>query len=169
MRVLGVDPGLAITGYGLLAENPAGEIAVITYGAITTSASQPVATRLVRLYDALVELIDHHHPDVMAVEHLFFGRNVTTAFIVGQARGVALLCAAQRGLEVVEYKPAEVKQAVAGYGRADKQQVQQMVRTLLHLPATPRPDDVADALAIALCHVHSARFATLTRVQEDHK
>jgi len=167
MRVLGIDPGLAITGYGVLDTDEAGEPHVVTYGAIRTPASQPLPARLVSVYDRISQVLAACQPHVVAVERLFFGRNVSTALLVGQARGVVLLCTARSGIPIVEYKPAEVKQAVTGYGRADKQQMQLMVRTLLGLPEVPRPDDVADALAVALCHVYSARFDSLTRVQED--
>ncbi len=154
MRVLGVDPGLAITGYGVVEMTPEGELRPIACAAIRTPSGQPLARRLAQLYEALVEVIHDYHPTVMAVERLYFGRNVTTALTVGQARGVVLLCAAQHTLEVVEYTPAEVKQAVVGYGAAPKAQVQYMVQTLLHLDTVPRPDDVADALAVAICHLY---------------
>jgi crossover junction endodeoxyribonuclease RuvC len=123
-----------------------------------TPAGMAVEKRLLMLYDHLKEIILLHHPEHGAVEKLFFQRNVRTALSVGQARGVVLLVLAEAGLPVAEYTPLEVKQAVAGYGAADKNQVQQMVRALLNLPVIPRPDDAADALAIAICHVHSARF-----------
>ncbi len=161
MRVLGVDPGLAITGFGIVEEGEGEHLRAVAYDAITTAAHSPVPERLARLYDALTHVIVHYRPDVMAVERLFFGRNVTTAFTVGQARGVVLLCAARHGLHVAEYKPAEIKQALVGYGNAEKQQVQFMVRSLLDLPEIPRPDDVADALATAICHIFHARFARL--------
>jgi len=160
VRVLGVDPGLAITGYGVVEAAPTGDVQPIAYAAIRTSAQTPLAQRLAQLYDALARVITTYRPDVMAVERLFFGRNVTTALTVGQARGVTLLCAAQHALDVVEYTPAEVKQAVAGYGAAPKVQVQYMVQTLLHLNAVPRPDDVADALAVAVCHVFTSQAMT---------
>ncbi len=159
MRVLGIDPGLATTGYGVVEEDEDERLHAVVYGAIVTSAGTPTPERLVHLHQALTDLIRHHQPDVMAVERLFFGRNVTTAFTVGQARGVVLLCAAQHNVPVVEYKPAEIKQALVGYGKADKQQVQFMVRSLLDLPHVPRPDDVADALATAVCHIFHARFS----------
>ena len=162
MRVLGIDPGLAITGYGIVDEEEDGHLRAVAYDAITTPAGMPVPERLLRLYDHLAAVISRWQPEVAAVERLFFGRNVTTAFTVGQARGVVLLCVARHGLQVVEYKPAEIKQALVGYGNADKQQVQYMVRSLLDLPETPRPDDVADALATAVCHLFHARFARLT-------
>lgn len=131
---------------------------MIDYGVIVTQPSTPQPERLLQLYQKLNDLVTLHHPDSGAVEKLFFQRNVTTAMTVGQARGVVLLCLAQAGLRVGEYNPLEVKQAVAGYGGADKKQVQAMVKALLGLPEIPRPDDAADALAIAICHLHSYRY-----------
>ncbi len=161
MRILGLDPGTAITGYGVIDLQPGGEVQVVAYGVLRTPARQPMPVRLQRLYHALQELLVLHRPQAAAVEKLFFQRNVTTAMAVGQARGVALLALAQAGLPVAEYTPNEVKEAVTGYGSADKQQVQRMVQTLLHLAERPRPDDAADALAVALCHAQHARFAAL--------
>ncbi len=158
MRVLGIDPGLAITGYAVVWDDGSDSPRALTYGAIQTPAGLPVATRLVQLYDTLDQILRQYEPAVLAVENLFFGRNTTTAFMVGQARGVVLLCAAQHGLGVAEYKPAEIKQALVGYGGANKQQVQYMVQAQLNLDEIPRPDDVADALAVAVCHIFTARF-----------
>jgi crossover junction endodeoxyribonuclease RuvC len=158
MIVLGIDPGTATTGYGFVTENAAGDLAAIKYGVITTHSGTPPAERLLDLHQQLKQLILLHRPDTSAVEKLFFERNVTTALAVGQARGVILLGLAQADVEVAEYTPLEVKQAVVGYGAADKNQVQQMVRVLLHLDDIPRPDDAADALAIAICHLSSARY-----------
>jgi crossover junction endodeoxyribonuclease RuvC len=163
MLVLGIDPGTAITGYGLVRENPDGSLAVETYGAILTEARLEMPERLLELYRRLHEIILLHRPDHAAVEKLFFQRNVRTALAVGQARGVALLAMAECKLPVYEYTPLEVKQAVTGYGGADKAQVQVMVQALLALPEIPKPDDAADALAIAICHLHSARMASLSR------
>src|SRR5690606_25431689 len=129
-----------------------GRIRPVHYGCIRTEADRPVAERLEKIYHEVTELLDEYRPDCMAVEELFFNRNVTTAFTVGQARGVILLAAVQRRIPVYEYTPLEVKQGVVGYGRADKQQVQEMVQRLLALPERVHPDDVADALAVALCH-----------------
>lgn len=154
--ILGVDPGTARLGYGLVVGND--EPQALDYGVLTTPASERMPSRLLRLYEGLSALVRSHHPDVVVIEELFFARNVTTALTVGQARGVVLLAAAQAGVPVVEYKPAEVKQAVAGYGKADKPQMQEMVRLLLNLDAIPEPDDAADALAVALCHVQTSRF-----------
>jgi crossover junction endodeoxyribonuclease RuvC len=164
MIVLGVDPGTALLGYGFVAEGPDGEVArALDFGVLATQPSEAMPARLAALYDRLTALIDLHRPDVLAVEQLFFARNVTTAIAVGQARGVVLLAAAKGGLEVVEYSPSEVKQAVVGYGKAEKGQMQEMVRLILGLDAPPRPDDAADALAVALCHLQTAPF--LARVE----
>ena len=156
--VIGIDPGVATTGYGLVQEAQDGSLEMVTYGAIETPAGMPLPERLLLLHSKLSELLLLHHPDSGAVEKLFFQRNVRTAMAVGQGRGVALLALAQAGLPVAEYTPLEVKQAVVGYGGADKNQVQQMVRALLGLDDIPRPDDAADALAVAICHAHSRRF-----------
>ena len=161
MRVLGIDPGTAITGYGVI-EGEGDSLVVTTYGAVTTPANQPLAQRLQHIYRELRALITEWHPDSAAVEELFFSKNARTALSVGHARGVALLALTQAGLPIQEYKPAEVKQAVAGYGNAPKQQVQGMVQLLLNLDEMPRPDDAADALAVAICHFHSARWQSLT-------
>jgi crossover junction endodeoxyribonuclease RuvC len=167
MLVMGLDPGLAITGYGLVRESlpnsgSPGELSLVEYGAVTTPAGQPLPDRLLSIDGALGALIDKYRPDVVAVEEMFFGRNVTTALLVGQARGVALLAAARAGLPVREYKPVAVKQAITGYGRASKSQMQEMVRLLLNLEDVPRPDDAADAIAVAICHVYTARLDKLT-------
>lgn len=158
MLVIGIDPGTAITGYGLVRENEDTSLTVVDFGAIVTSAETAPAERLRQLYESLTEILLLHRPEGSAVEKLFFQRNVRTAISVGQARGVALLALAQAGLTVGEYTPLEVKQAVAGYGGADKNQVQQMVRALLDLDEVPQPDDAADALAVAICHLHSSRL-----------
>ena len=160
MRVLGIDPGIAITGYGLVEERE-GSLEALAYGDIRTPAGDPLPQRLRQLYEAICSLIEAHLPDVAAIERVFFGRNVTTAFAVGQARGVALLALAQAQIPIYEYAPADVKQALVGYGSAPKAQIQAMVRMLLHLPEIPRPDDVADALAVAICHLNHARLAAL--------
>lgn len=163
MRVLGLDPGTAITGYGVIDLLPSGEVRAVAYGVLRTPARQPLPDRLRQLYSALQKLLDLHRPAQAAVEKLFFQRNVTTAMAVGQARGVALLALAMAEIPVAEYAPNEVKEAVTGYGSADKQQVQRMVQALLSLDERPRPDDAADALAVALCHAQHARFAALSR------
>jgi crossover junction endodeoxyribonuclease RuvC len=163
--VLGLDPGIAITGYGLVEESPSGDLTCIGYGAVTTPAGQPTPSRLLSIDRDLGALIERYKPDVVAVEELFFARNVTTALIVGQARGVAILSAARAGVPVREYKPMEVKQAVTGYGRAPKTQVQEMVRLLLNLDQVPQPDDAADAVAVAVCHVHNVRLEGVLAAQ----
>jgi len=158
--VLGIDPGTAITGYGLVREDEQALI-LVDCGAITTPASQPLPQRLQTIYQELGGIIQVHRPVTAAVEELFFSRNVRTALAVGHARGVTLLALADAGLDIHEYKPVEVKQAIAGYGGADKQQVQEMVRMLLHLEQVPQPDDAADAVAVAVCHIHSAKMKAL--------
>lgn len=160
MIVLGIDPGTAITGYGLVREEN-GQAAALAYGAITTPSDLPLPDRLKLLQRDLAAVIEQHQPDQSAVEQLFFNKNVRTALAVGHARGVILLTLAQASIPIYEYTPLEVKQAVTGNGRADKRQVQQMITLLLSLSKIPKPDDVADALAIALCHLHSARLTTL--------
>jgi crossover junction endodeoxyribonuclease RuvC len=163
--VLGLDPGIAITGYGLVEESPSGDLTCIEYGTVTTPAGQPMPSRLLSIDAELGALIERYKPDVVAVEELFFCRNVTTALIVGQARGVAILTAARADVPVREYKPMEVKQAVTGYGRAPKAQVQEMVRLLLNLDHVPKPDDAADAVAVAVCHIHNVRLEGVLAAQ----
>lgn len=159
MFVLGIDPGTAITGFGLVREEEG--LALVEYGVITTAADQPLPERLQVIYQGLSEVIRQHRPQQAAVEELFFSRNVRTALSVGHARGVALLALADAGLAIHEYKPLEIKQAITGYGGADKGQVQEMVRLLLNLDRVPQPDDAADAVAVAVCHIHSARMKAL--------
>jgi len=161
MLAIGIDPGTAITGYGLVRELDDGSLQVIDYGVIQTPAGQAMPDRLVQIYQQLKQIIVLHSPQSGAVEKLFFARNVRTALSVGQARGVALLALAESGVEVAEYSPNEIKQAVAGYGAAEKIQVQMMVQALLDLEQIPQPDDAADALAVAICHLHSARIRSL--------
>ena len=158
MLVLGIDPGTAITGYGLVREDEAG-LTLVDYGVITTAAGQPLAVRLQAIYQGLADVAREHQPQQAAVEELFFSRNARTALSVGHARGVTLLALADAGLAIHEYKPLEIKQAITGYGGAGKQQVQEMVRLLLNLDHVPQPDDAADAVAVAVCHLHSARMA----------
>ena len=155
---LGIDPGTATTGYGLVRIHPDGSMLAVKYGIISTPKDTPAPDRLVMLYQQLTDLLKVHHPDTAAVEKLFFQRNVSTAIAVGQARGVTLLALAQAGVDVFEYTPNEIKQAVAGYGSADKRQVQEMVRVLLALDDIPRPDDAADALAVAITHLNTKRY-----------
>lgn len=160
MLVLGIDPGTAITGYGLVREDNE-RLILVDCGVITTPAGQPLASRLQTIYRGLTDVARGHSFDAAAVEELFFSRNAKTALAVGQARGVTLLALADAGLTIYEYKPVVIKQAVAGYGSADKYQVQEMVRMLLELDQAPHPDDAADAVAVAVCHIHSARMAAL--------
>ncbi len=166
MLVIGIDPGTAITGYGLVRERSDGSLEAVDYGAILTAKTTPMPQRLIQIFESLVEVLDRFKPQAAAVEQLFFQRNVRTALSVGQARGVVLLALAQAGLSVGEYTPLEIKQAVAGYGGADKNQVQQMVRALLELREIPRPDDAADALAVAICHIHSVKMGQLYDLDE---
>lgn len=166
MLVLGVDPGTATTGYGLVREKEDGSLEVVDYGVVETPASLSMPQRLLMLHQRLSEIILLHHPQSGAVEKLFFQRNVTNAISVGQGRGVALLTLAEAGLPVGEYTPLEIKQAVAGYGGADKHQVQYMVCALLGLDKIPRPDDAADALAAAICHIHSTKIHSLYEDKE---
>ena len=162
MRVFGVDPGTAITGYGLVQDDEAGNLTAVDFGVILTSAKMPMPQRLLQIYQQLKDLVILHQPDSGAVEKLFFQRNVKTAISVGQGRGVAILALAEVEIPIAEYSPLEIKQAVVGYGSADKNQVQQMVKALLNLDDIPQPDDAADALAVAICHLHSARMQELT-------
>lgn len=155
---IGIDPGTATTGYGLVRENRDGTLQPVHFGVITTPKDMPDAERLDMLYQQLSAILREHKPTLCGVEKLFFQKNVTNAITVGQARGVILLALAQAGLNVAEYTPNEVKQAVAGYGAADKRQMQEMVRILLSMSKIPKPDDAADALAIAICHLHSYRL-----------
>jgi crossover junction endodeoxyribonuclease RuvC len=163
MRTLGIDPGTAIMGWGVVDEQ-GGTLSLVACGALTTPSGMPHHQRLLQLYEGLRELIAQHRPDTSAVEELFFGKNVNTALTVGQARGVVLLALAQSAVPIHEYKPLAVKQAVAGYGGADKKQIQEMVRMTLRLPAIIKPDDAADAVAIAICHAYTAPM--LRRIAE---
>ena len=154
MRILGIDPGYAIMGYGVV-ELIGNKFKVIEYGSIMTESRKNMTDRLKHLYYELMQLINRTDPDVAAIEELFFNTNTTTAIKVGQARGVSILACANSGIETNEYTPLQVKMALTGYGRADKKQVQHMTRTILNLKEVPKPDDTADALAIAICHGHS--------------
>jgi len=155
---LGIDPGTATTGYGLVRLAQDGSLVAVKYGVFLTPKESSPPARLEMLYDQLRDLLNEYKPETAAVEKLFFSRNVTTALAVGQARGVVMLCLQQSGIEAFEYAPNEVKQAVAGYGSAEKKQVQEMVRALLLLSEIPKPDDAADALAIAITHLHTKRY-----------
>ena len=155
MRILGIDPGYGITGFGLV-EAQGGQFRLLRCGAITTPAGMDFSARLEIIYEDMKQLLQVAQPDVVAIEELFFGQNVTTGIGVAQSRGVILLAIRQAGLEVYQYKPMQVKQAVVGYGNASKHQVQDMTKRLLGLSAMPKPDDAADAIAIALCHARSS-------------
>lgn len=157
-RVLGIDPGTASTGYGVVTETYKGDFVLLACGVISTKPAQPMPLRLREIFLDIKNLIGEFEPHEVAIEELFFGRNVTNAISVGQARGAALLAAALSDRPVVEYTPAAVKQALTGYGNADKQQMQAMVRTLLELEEAPRPDDAADGVAVALCHLQTGRY-----------
>ena len=160
--ILGIDPGTATTGYGLIRENREGQLEAVDYGVFLTPPDISMEKRLLMLYQQLKEKILFHQPVSGAVEKLFFQKNVRTAIAVGQARGVILLALAENNLPVAEYTPNEIKQAVAGYGGADKKQMQLMVKTLLNLDTIPKPDDAADALGVAICHHLYRRFNLLT-------
>ena len=155
MRILGIDPGVAIVGFGLI-ESDRGTLRMLQYGAITTPAGLPLAARLAQINRDIEELIGTFRPDEISVEELFFSKNITTGIAVAHARGVILCAAEKKKIPIYEYTPMQVKQAVAGYGLADKKQVMDMTLRLLKLKSVPRPDDAADALAIALCHARSA-------------
>jgi len=156
MRVLGIDCGGAYTGFGVVEMNSGGELVCLTCGAIKLSPKDPLPRRLSRIYDGLGALIVEHRPDEVAIEGIFYALNVKSALQLGQVRGVAMLAAAAAGLEVAEYSPLSIKSSVVGYGRAEKQQVQHMVTRLLSLAEAPEPMDASDALAIAICHLHTA-------------
>lgn len=160
MIVLGIDPGTATTGYGVVTDRDSQPI-MVAYGAILTPSDQALPDRLITIHTEMLRLIDQYQPEQAAVEQLFFNKNVRTALAVGHARGVVLLALAERQVPIFEYTPLEVKQAVTGNGRADKKQIQEMIKILLELDKIPKPDDAADALAIAVCHFHSARYTTL--------
>jgi crossover junction endodeoxyribonuclease RuvC len=160
---MGIDPGIAILGYGLV-EYKGNSFKVIDYGAVTTEAGTPMSYRLTVIHKQLTELLEKYKPDAFAIEELFFNKNIKTALTVGHARGVAIVAAANMEIPIYEYTPLQVKQAIAGYGRADKKQMQQMVKILLNLKEVPKPDDVADALAVAICHGNSSNFAHLFKL-----
>lgn len=157
MRILGLDPGTATTGYGII-DVTEGDLRLVAYGAIITQAGEPPELRLQSIFRRLNDLIAEYQPERAAVEQLFFGRNVTTAIAVGQARGVLLLALADAAIPVSEYSPPKVKEAITGYGKAEKAQIQLMVCHLLDLDETPRPDDAADALALAITHARYVAF-----------
>jgi crossover junction endodeoxyribonuclease RuvC len=160
MRILGIDPGTGILGFGTI-EADNGKLLLVDAGVIRTPVHQDDAIRLQTIFDELTDIIAATKPLAMSVEKLFFAQNVTTAMTVAQARGVILLCGQQAGLDIFEYTPLQIKQALTGYGRADKKQMQEMVRVMLHLKTQPKPDDCADALAAAICHSMTSRMAGL--------
>jgi crossover junction endodeoxyribonuclease RuvC len=157
MRILGIDPGIGRTGWGVVSAT-GGKAQVIDYGCIETPKEHTVEQRILTLYDSLTKIISAHQPEALAIESLFFGRNVTTAIAVGQARGVVLLTAAQNNLPVTSYTPQQVKIGITGYGKADKKQVGDMIKMVLRLKSVPKPDDTADALAIAVTHAFSYKL-----------
>jgi crossover junction endodeoxyribonuclease RuvC len=162
MRVLGIDPGTAITGYAVV-EEERGNLRLLDIGVINTPAKTPLPTRLQTIYAGLRDLVTAQQPEAAAVEQLFFSRNARTAMSVGHARGVTLLALADAGLPIAEYTPMQIKQAVTGYGNADKRQIQEMVRMLLHLRDVPKPDDAADAAAVAICYLHRIKLDGLLK------
>jgi crossover junction endodeoxyribonuclease RuvC len=162
MRIIGIDPGIAIVGFGIV-DKRGNQLQAVQYGSIQTEAGLPVPLRLRQVFEAVQSLLETYQPDEMAVEKLFFNKNVTTAFTVGQARGVILLAAELANIPVHEYTPLQVKQAVTGYGAAEKKQIQEMTRLLLRLKQVPKPDDVADALGIAITH---AQFRSIISISE---
>ena len=157
MRVIGIDPGTAVTGYGVV-ESRGSRLEAVAYGVIRTPSGLSVAKRLEQIYSGLREVIAAHKPEIASVEQLFVSRNPRAALAAGQARGVSLLAAANSGLEIAEFSALQVKQAVVGYRKADKRQVPEMVKVLLGLPEVPRPDDAADALAVAICRLHTVHI-----------
>jgi crossover junction endodeoxyribonuclease RuvC len=165
MIVLGIDPGTAMTGWGAVREEADGRLMLVDYGAIQTAAATPLPGRLRQVFEQVTVLVARYRPEVVAVEEVFFSRNARTAMSVGQARGVILLAAALADRPVYEYTPLQVKQAISGYGNADKTQVQQMTALLLGLETVPTPDDAADAIAVAVCHLHSAHLQRLLAEQ----
>ncbi|MBZ2173979.1 crossover junction endodeoxyribonuclease RuvC [Schnuerera sp. xch1] len=164
MIILGIDPGLAIMGYGIV-EVKGNKYKAIDYGCITTDANTDFPERLKIIYDEMIMLIDKYNPEDVAIEELFFNKNVKTAIRVGQARGVEVLAAKNKGLEIYEYTPLQIKQAVVGYGRAEKKQVQEMVKLLLNLKKIPKPDDAADALAVAVCHSSCLNYKDMFKMK----
>jgi crossover junction endodeoxyribonuclease RuvC len=163
LKVLGVDPGTAATGYGVVIREDGETPTLVECGVIRTTADAPLSRRLCEIHEALGQVIERHAPDVMAVEDIFYGKNVRTTVMLGHTRGAVLLAGALRGLEVADYSPAEVKNAIVGTGRATKEQVQFMVTKLLRLKSAPKPSDAADGVAVALCHLNTGRLSTLSR------
>ncbi len=165
MIILGIDPGTIIMGYGIIADQD-DEVTLINYGALTTKAGSPMPERLSYLYNHLTEIVSRHHPDTMAVETPFIARNVKSALAIGRAQAIAILAAANQGIPVYEYTPAQIKQRVANYGASSKEQIQEMVRLQLGLTEAPQPSDAADALAVALCHLSEMHLSNLLARQK---
>lgn len=164
MRVLGIDPGIAIVGYAVL-EEEGSQFRVLEYGCITTSSKKALPERIAYIYEELTQIIDEFKPDDFAIEELFFNKNIKTAITVAQARGAQILAAVHKDLPIYEYTPLQIKQSVTGYGRADKNQIQETVKNILSLSEIPKPDDAADALAICICHMFSGRFKEMFRIE----
>ncbi len=160
MVIMGIDPGIAIVGYGVV-KYEGNKFTPMDYGSIRTDSSTGLSQRLLYIYNRLEEIIEKYKPDAISIEELFFNKNIKTALTVGHGRGVAVLAAARANIEVFEYTPLQVKQSVVGYGRAEKTQVQHMIKVILNLKKTPKPDDVADALAVAICHGNSCKMINL--------
>ncbi len=167
MIILGVDPGIAITGWGIIRNEGRGEMEVRDFGAIYTNQKESYPQRLDKIFTELKRIIKSFKPDVMALEELFFAKNLKTATNVGQARGIVILVGVRSGIQIAEYTPLEVKQAIVGYGHAKKSQMQEMVKSLLNLKEAPSPDDVADALAVAICHAHT--YKTISRIRDSYQ
>lgn len=167
MIILGIDPGLATMGFGVLDKDGAGNCRAVDYGVVVTPKEETLPVRLAMLEEGINKIVDKYNPEEIALEELFFTKNITTGIAVAQARGVILLSCVKRCGKLFEYTPMQIKQALTGYGRADKQQIQQVVASLLRLKTIPRPDDAADALAIALCHAFTSRFGTLFAVENN--
>lgn len=168
MRILGLDPGYAIMGYGIV-DMKGNKFTPCTYGVVTTDKDMDMPDRLVQLYRSLINLIEEYRPDAVAVEELFFNKNAKTAIMVGQARGVALLACANSGLDIYEYTPLQIKQGLIGYGRAEKEQIQFMVKTILNLSEAVTQDDTADALAAAICHGNSSNYLNRLEKKEQNR
>lgn len=168
MRIIGIDPGYAIVGFGVL-DYEGNKFKVVEFGAITTDAGTPFDDRLKIIYDDLAYVLDKFSPQTMSIEKLFFNTNQKTVIDVAQARGVISLCARQHGIDIAEYTPLQVKQSVVGYGRAEKKQVQELTRQILNLREVPKPDDTADALALAICHGHSAHSSYAKKLLQGDK
>lgn len=163
MIILGIDPGLAISGYGII--NYSGnKFEVIDYGAVITESTEEFPKRLKKLYDSYMNIFEVYKPEAVAIEELFYNKNTKTAIAIAEARGIHLLAAENKNIPLYEYTPLQVKQGIVGYGRAEKKQIQEMVKVILKLDAVPKPDDVADGLALAICHAHSLKFAESFRI-----